>query len=213
MIGLLAVAWFPLFPWLAFPVAGVVLGRRLIADRPGLAWRWARMGVVALTSGLAVAVTSTLGGRGNPVTDHLSVLSFTPESTSLLLVQLGIVLLTMAVAHAALDRSSPAGRWMDPIRLVSRYALTVYVASYLVIFGCIHVADLLDPSREHMYGMTDSVWALLFGLGFVVVTVPVLTVWDRHGGKWSLEWTMAHLKLRAGSRSAGSRSAGLRSRT
>lgn len=159
VIGLLAVAWFPLFPWLAFPVTGVVPGRRLIADRPGLAWRWVGMGVVALTSGLAAA-------------------------------------------HAALDRPIPAGRWMDPIRLVSRYALTLYVASYLVISGCIHVADLLDPSREHVYGMTDSAWALLFGLGFVVVTVPVLTVWDRHGGKWSLEWTMAHLKLRAGSRRA-----------
>ncbi len=105
VVGLFVAGWFPLFPWLAFPVLGLVLGRRMIVDRPGLVPRWAGMGVLALAAGLTVALTSVKASRGNPVSDHISVFSFTPESTSLLLAQLGIVLLVIAAAHAGLDRA------------------------------------------------------------------------------------------------------------
>jgi predicted transporter len=91
---------------------------------------------------------------------------------------------------------------MDPIRLVSRYALTVYVLSYLVIFAVIHVADLVRPNVEHQYALTGSLPALLFGVAFVVVLVPILRMWDMHGGRWSLEWMMSHLRLRAGGRTS-----------
>lgn len=198
VIGLLVAAWFPLFPWLAFPVIGMVLGRRLMADHPGLSLRWALLGVSSLAVGLSVAYVCARGAFGDPVGDHLSVLSFTPESTTLLLVQLGLVLLVMAGAHAALDSGSPAGKWMDPVRLVSRYALTVYVLSYAAIFAVIHIADLIDRGREHQYALTTSLPALLFGVGFVVVIVPLLRIWDQHGGVGSLEWMMSHLRLKVG---------------
>jgi uncharacterized membrane protein len=197
LLGLLVAAWFPLVPWLAFPVVGMVLGRRIGVDRVRTAALWGGIGVVGLATGLGIALAST-GGRSDPVKEHVTVLSFTPDSTSLLLVQGGLVLLVLAASHLALDGPQRAGRWMDPMRLVGRYALTVYVLSYLAIFGAIHVADLLDRGSSHQYDMTSSGWALLFGIAFVVVMVPVLSVWDRHGGAWSLEWMLAHIKLRAG---------------
>ncbi len=197
VVGLIVAAWFPLFPWLAFPVIGMVLGRRITVDRVPTAALWGAIGATSLVTGLGIALAAA-GGPNNPVAEHLTAVSFTPESTSLLLVQLGLVLLVMAGAHAGLDGPRRAGRWMDPIRLVGRYALTVYVLSYLVIFGVIHLADLLDRGRAHQYDITTSGWALLFGIGFVVVIVPVLAVWDRHGGAGSLEWMLGRIRLRAG---------------
>lgn len=197
LVSLVATAWFPLLPWLAFPVIGAAMGRYITVNRLRVGTRWLALGVVSLASGLAVAFSAVARRDSDPVTEHWSVLSFTPNSTSLFLVQLGLVMFILGTAHLSMDGPRPPGAWMDPIRLVSRYALTVYVLSYAVIFGAIHIADLVDPTLPHQYAMTTSGWALAFGVGALAVFIPVLRVWDRHGGVGSLEWMMAHLRLRA----------------
>ena len=195
-VGLLAAAWFPVFPWLAFPIVGMTLGRRLSADRRRTTARWMALGVGFVAAGLAVALLAVSRGDTDTVTGHLVPLSFTPDSTSMVLVQMGLVLVILSLTHLLMDGSRRMGRWMDPIRLVSRYALTVYVLSYVAIFLVIHLLDLMDPGTSHQYAVTTSGWALLFGIGFVGVMVPVLRVWDRHGGVASLEWTLARLRVR-----------------
>jgi uncharacterized membrane protein len=197
VVGLVSAAWFPVFPWLAFPVVGMVLGRRLSADRRRTAGIWLACGGAFAVLGLGVALIAVDLGNADPVSGHLVPLSFTPNSTSMVLVQLGLVLAVVGLTHLLMDGPRPQGRWMDPIRLVSRYALTVYVLSYAVIFLVIHALDIIEPGVPHQYGTMSSGWAVVFGLGFVVVMVLVLRVWDRHGGAWSLEWTLAHLRLRA----------------
>ncbi len=196
-VGLLAAGWFPLLPWLAFPVIGMAMGRQITLDRVRVGTRWLVLGAVSVAGGVVLAFSAVTRGGSDPVTEHWSVLSFTPNSTSLFLVQLGLVLLLLGTTHVAMDGRRPPGAWMDPIRLVSRYALTVYVLSYAVIFGAIHLADLVDPGAPHQYGMTTSGWALAFGVTLLAVLVPVLRVWDAHGGTGSLEWMLAHLRLRA----------------
>jgi len=53
------------------------------------------------------------------------VLSFTPVSTPLFLVQLGRVLVVLGIASLILDGRASVGAWKNPILLVGRYSLTV----------------------------------------------------------------------------------------
>jgi uncharacterized membrane protein len=195
--GLLTSGWFPILPWLAFPVLGIVLGRQITGDRRVGMW-WLGVGGVLFAGSLAVALASASLGPSDPVAGYFTVLAFTPNSTSMLTLQLGLVLIVMGATHLTLDGPRMIGRWMDPIRLFSRYALTVYVASYVVLYLPIHLADVFDRSRAHVYALTTTGWALLFGVAFTFVTYAILRVWDRNGGVGSIEWLLNHLRIRAG---------------
>jgi predicted acyltransferase len=196
LTGIVAGAWFPILPWLAFPVAGLVLGRQLSGGRVRTSKRWILLGLAGLAAGLGLALLALRLGHANPVTEYLSVFSLTPDSMSMVVFQFGLVLVLLGIAHWAIDGRTQ-GRWMAPVRLVSRYALTVYVLSYLLIFAIVHVADLLDASRSHEFDTVTSGWALLIGVALVVAIVPGLAAWDRHGGVGSLEWVMSRLRVGA----------------
>ena len=196
MVGLISSSWFPLLPWLAFPIVGMVLGRGMRGDRRPTAIRWSVIGLGAMAVGVVVALLATSRGGTDPVTEHITVFSFTPDSTSLVAFQAGLVLLLLALAHGLMDGPVPMGRWMNPIRLVSRYALTTYVLSYLAIFVVIIFMDLIDQTRDHQHAVTTPGWAVLFGVLLAGIIVALLKVWDRHGGVGSLEWMLAHLRLR-----------------
>ena len=195
--GMTAAGFFPMLPWLAFPIVGMVLGREILGDRRRAARLWILLGVVSGAVGMSLALTALSRGDSNVVTDHWTVLSFTPSSTPLFLVQLGLVLAVLGVTTLILDGRTSVGAWMNPIRIVSRYSLTVYTASYLFIFAIVHVADLVDGSRDHISAVTTTAWAVVIGIAFLIVMIPVLRWWDSRGGVGTLEWTMNHLRLRA----------------
>lgn len=190
------VGWFPLLPWLAFPILGMVLGRAITSDRVRRGTMWTVGGSIVVATGLGLALFAFARSWRNPETDHVAVLSLTPNSTTMVIFQAGLVLTLMGVAHLALDRQRPGRVWMRPIRLVSQFSLTVYVGSYLVIFGIIRTADLVDPGSAHKYGLLTSGWSLLVGVTIVALTVPLLSLWKRHGGVGSLEWVMGQLRGR-----------------
>jgi uncharacterized membrane protein len=190
--------WFPIFPWLMFPLLGMVLGRQLADRRPQAVRLWLSSGGVLLVAGLTTATVTAANGSGDPVSDILTPLSWTPNSTSMVAVQSGLVLIVMAVAHAALDARAVHRRWLGVVGLYSRYALSVYIWSYVVIFMPIHVADLVDPPASHMYALWTTTWSLLCGVALVALFYPVLVAFDRHNGAGSFEWLMGHARRRAG---------------
>jgi uncharacterized membrane protein len=190
------VGWFPLLPWLAFPILGMVLGRAITTDRVRRGTVWTLAGPVLMLAGLGMALFALSRSWRNPEADHVTVLSFTPNSTSMALFQWGLVLTLLGITHLTLDRPRPGRTWMGPIRLVSQFSLTVYVGSYLVIFGIIRIADLVDPGQPHKYALLTSGWSLLVGIAIVAATIPLLKVWQQHGGVGSLEWVMGQLRGR-----------------
>jgi uncharacterized membrane protein len=203
--GLVSTGWFPLFPWLLFPILGMVLGRQLVEGSAHTARRWLASGAILLIGGLSTAILTAMRGSGDPVSGLLSPLSFTPSSTSMVALQSGLVLAVMALAHAALDSHQGHGRWLSVVALYSRYALSVYFWSYVVIFIPIHVADLIDPSSSHKYGLLATGWSLLFGVALVALFYPLLRIVDRHGGAGSFEWLMGHARGRTGRTASSAR--------
>jgi len=184
---------FPILPWLAFPLLGMVLGRQLAAHRPQLGVRWTAIGGLFGIAGLGLALYAASAGLTDVVASHLTPLAFWPDSTTMLLLQTGVVLVAMGISHAALDHHAEHGPWLDVVKLYSRYALTVYTTSWLVIFIPIHLADFLAPGR-HVSDLTGTYPALAFGILLVIAYYPVLRFWDRHGGVGSMEWAMRRLQ-------------------
>ena len=207
---------FPVIPWLIFPIIGMVIGRALIAEQPHLARNLGLGGVLLMALGVGWALLAVATGNLDSIAGYLAPISFNPLSTSLVLLQMGVVLVSIGIASAALDHKATHGRWLAVPSLFGRYALTVYTTSWLIIFIPVHIADWLDPGTRHMSALTGTYVALAFGIVLMIAYYPVLKVWDRHGGVGSLEWLMRRLLLKAGrpsTRDAGDSSGGAGSST
>lgn len=190
--GMLAIGWFPLFPWLAFPVLGLVAGRALLAHPPKLSRNWVLLGLGLLALGLGTALFAASQGGQDAVTGYLSPLSFTPDSTTMVVLQAGLVFIYLGLAHAGLDHGRHHGRWLAVLTVYGRHALTFYVGSWLVIYAPLLVIDGSDA------GLMGTYAALIFGLAYTVAAYPVLRIWERHGSVGSLEWAMARLQRLVG---------------
>ena len=198
--GFLISGTFPVFPWLLFPLIGFVFGRRIVAHRfQQDLLLVVIVGVVATALGLAGAFASL----GNPpqriITGYLAPLSFYPDSFTMLLCQLGIALIVYATLYYWFDVRPHAGKtegfFTRIFRRTSRYSLTFYFLHYQLIGWPL----LLVAAFTGAYLICDfmDAWpALISGLVAVTLLELLLVLWERHDGKYSLEWCLAVLTTR-----------------
>ena len=195
LLGVLAVGDFPLFPWLAFPLIGMVIGRFITGERVRTARILQALGLMSLVLSAIVVSIALRQPTADSVSGYLTVLSFYPNSISMMLLQAGLVCLLIGVAHQALDGSSPKP-WMKWFLLVGRRALTVYALSWIAIGIAVRIASLINPAGGAYANVTTSVGAMLFGLVFLLVLLPILDRWDRAGGVGTLEWAVQGMRGR-----------------
>ncbi len=127
-LGWLVTGYFPIFPWLAFPLLGYVAtprplgaGRSLVPI--GTAFVLASVAVIASWPSLPVALT---GGR-------VGAWSMFPASTAYVLGTLGGVCLAVTVLHRLLDGESAAPRWLATwVTPLSRHSLSLYLVHHAV---------------------------------------------------------------------------------
>lgn len=196
VVGYLVTGYFPLLPWLAYPLAGHALAR--VVYRRGASpdpARALRVGVPLIVLSLALLAVHHLGGERGART----VAGWTtfPSSTAYLLGTLGMVPTLFALAWWALDREgAPLGRsaFARGVTIFSRYSLSIYVLHHVVhlwplwIHGHFH-GD--EPTAFWMVAM-DPLTAGLLGLAFVVAAF-VLVRWLHRTGRPSLETVMRWL--------------------
>lgn len=196
LLGVLAVGDFPLFPWLAFPLGGMVIGRFITGARVRTSRTLQSLGIISLI--LCVIVVSFALRQPTPesVSGYITVLSFYPNSPSMMLLQAGLVLFLIGVAHQALDGSS-SKPWMKWFLLVGRRALTVYALSWVVIGIAVRIASLVNPTGDAYSNVTSSAGAMVFGLVFLLILLPILDRWDRAGGVGTLEWVVQGMRGRS----------------
>lgn len=195
--GFLLTGYFPVFPWIIFPMMGFILGRRMVAGRfrhdlPALIG----MGGVLFGLGLGIAFYSLRIQGATVVTGYLAPLSFYPDSFSMVLLQLGIALVVFGGLYYWYDirraPSAPAGFVTRLFIRTSRFALTFYFAHFLIIGWTLAVVYAITGE----YRLLDllSEWpALLSGIIVLAVLEVMLAVWERRGGRYSLEWILAWL--------------------
>jgi uncharacterized protein len=161
----------PLFPWLAFLCAGIVLGRLL--DAPW--WREAAIaiGIGLFTVATIVSVAATGPRRG-------VLLASDPYSRSLVYTAsaLGTALMAFAAVSALADHFAGAGV-VQVLRRSGQLSLTIYVLHALVFKLLVDWIDVVDPG-------TIAV-ALGFALAYWVLALLAAAAYQRRFGRGPAE--------------------------
>jgi len=165
----------PLFPWLAFFCAGVVLGRLL--DRSW--WRPA-----AIAAGLALFTIASIAALGASGPRPGVLLGSDPYSRSLVYTAsaLGTALLAFGAISAVADawiKVPPLAPLVERLRRAGQLSLTIYVVHALVFNLLVDWLDLVDPG---------AIWvALGFALVYWVVALTGAAAYQQRFGRGPVE--------------------------
>ena len=163
----------PLFPWLVFLCAGIVIGRYLRV--PG--WRRWCNGL-----GFALFLTATVVSQQADTAFTTQLLSRDPFDRGLVYVAsaLGTSLIAFASISWLADRATgTAAEIIDPLRRAGQMTLTLYIAHILVFNFVVDWADLVQPN-----GLGT---ALTFALAFWVVAIAAGAAWHARFGRGPAE--------------------------
>ena len=167
----------PLLPWLAFFVAGIVLGRLF----PWAGWRAAAIGVgIALySSATIVASIGTTGRSAVVLSDHPFDRGIVYTASAL-----GTALLAYATISWVADRfeTSPA---IDLLRRAGQLSLTIYVGHALVFNLVVDWLGLIEPAGVGT--------ALVAAAVYWVVAVVLAGEYQRRFGRGPIEQLYRHL--------------------
>ncbi len=159
----------PLFPWLGFFCAGILLGRML--GRPD--WRAIVGGI-----GFMLFASASLAGDAGDTIFQSVVLSTQPASRSAIFFAsaLGTALLAYVVIDAIAERFPTA---VDPFRRAGQLTLTLYLLHILVFNFAVDWMGWVIPT-----GLSTS---LLFAGGFWIVAIALANLWHRRLGRGPAE--------------------------
>jgi len=183
---------FPIFPWLAYPLIGFVIGRRIVGkqikqDLPILQL----IGLILIFLGGTVSYASLFRPGSSPISDYIAPLSFYPDSITLFYLQTGVALVLFSLLYFYYDGRETAvprtGLFVAWYKRLSRYSLTVYFFHWLLICWPLWIIYFIT-GRFPIQDLMGALPAFLLGLAAVALFLVCLKGWDRRGGKYSLEW-------------------------
>lgn len=181
VLGFLLQGYFPLLPWIVFPLIGFATGKHYFGDEPGQrlrGWRIpvAGMGLVGL-AGLGSYFSDEVP---RAMSGYISELSFYPASTTFTFGTLGVTLLGLWVLYRGLDSREilPEGAVLSFFRRYSRFSLTIYIVHHVAHLWPLYLLATWkgehEPSSYYRKAVSTPMafmLALLFVAGFYVVLV------------------------------------------
>ena len=183
--GFVANGYFPLFPWLAFPLVGFSVGK-LFLPMGTQSKKEFPLGWLA-GAGAALIILGFVGQRlaqvasSSPWRGYASDWSFYPLSTTQLIASLGAIVLTFSLLRLTVDRPDKA-RAISPFFVrYSRFSLAIYVIHHAIHAWPIRFAGWQAHGDQwYYYGdVVSPMTAWLLTVVFVVVSYPLLGIWDR----------------------------------
>jgi uncharacterized membrane protein len=198
--GFFVNGYFPLLPWIIFPLAGHVIGEVAFRRRESSAqpdWRLAAAGIGLM----AIAALDVALGAQSPdlIAKHYAT-GFTlyPASTEYILGMLGFSLLCLALLHRWVDRNeriTGTGLVLTFFRRYSYLALTAYIVHLAVHLWPLWLYGVWRGQEDPTYywrQATSTPVALGLAVAFVVLFYFVLIFLERKK-KLSVEWWMRWL--------------------
>jgi len=188
---------FPIFPWLAFPMIGFVIGRRIVRgqmkqDLPFLHL----IGLLLILLGVTISHAGIFRPESSPISDYIAPLCLYPNSITLFYLQTGVALVLFASLFYYYDAretaSSRTGLFVAGYKRLSRYSLTVFFLHWLLVCWPLWIIYFLTGRflGQDAMGVFP---AFLLGLAGVALFLVGLRAWDRRCGKYSLEWGLRKL--------------------
>ena len=198
VIGFLATGYFPIFPWVAYSIAGLVTGSLVFREEFDASASKCPMirGVTFMAAaGLLLWVRTSLPIQ---VSEHLlGGWRMFPATVEYVVGTIGIALLMFGLAHQIVDRNQTAAEhsgWLCIAKTFSRYSLTIYVLHHLVhlwplwIYG---IASGQEPTFYWKQALPLNYSLLLAGLFLVICYFALRSIGpDR---RWGLESWMRWL--------------------
>lgn len=189
-IGFLCVGYFPVFPWIAYPLVGFAAAPAILPATGGRsaawpAWLGAALGVVAAAS-LAVRTD----GASMPAWLRLRGWTMFPASTAYVCGTLGLALVLLPLTHRALDGGRACG-W--PLRVAgtySRYSLSIYVLHHVAHIWPLWIwgAWTADDLTVHWQRALPPSAALVLAAVFLAGVYPLLRWMDATGRRGIEGW-------------------------
>ncbi|PKN95885.1 MAG: hypothetical protein CVU43_23565 [Chloroflexi bacterium HGW-Chloroflexi-5] len=200
--GFFVEGYFPIFPWLFFPLFGVFLGKASFMQSQEKSPDTRLHIVFMIAGGFALSIIGTVisfAARTKPplsvVNEYISPFSFYPSTLSMQLLQLGMVLILFGILRACYDRGARESVWLTYCRRLSRYSLTVYVLHHAVMLWPMWlIGGIAEGPWDQFYAQAiNEPLALSLSILVMILLGPALGVWDRVQGKFSLEWWLTKL--------------------
>jgi len=197
MRGYFLSGFFPIFPWLVFPLIGFVIGRRIVGkqmkqDLPFLLI----IGFVLIFLAFTLSYASLLRPGSSPIIDYIAPFSFFPNSNTMVYLQVGEALVLFALLYFYYDARENTiprtGVFVTWFKRMSRHSLTVYFVHYPLIAWPLWIIYLFTGRHLEM-DLMGALPAFLLGLATVALFLVCLKSWERRGNKYSLEWGLKKL--------------------
>ncbi len=199
LTGFFANGYFPLLPWLVFPLSGYLVGKTCFGGRelriPGALLLAG--GALILLSLIMIFIASTFELQGL-IADYIAPFTFYPASTSFIFLASGINILLFVIFFRFFDLKERAkdNSFLIFCRRYSRYALTAYVVHHAVFVWPLLIAAAYTGKlyRWQYYGeVMPTAYSLLLSFLFVALFYMVIIVWDKREGRYSFEWFLRRL--------------------
>lgn len=189
ILGCLCTGYFPVFPWIAYPLVGSAAAPAVFpaAGRRSAAWP------AGLGAGLvAVVVASVVGRSAIPPPGWLRLQGWTmfPATTEYVCGTLGLALLLVPLAHRACDGGRLDVRLARVAGTFSRHSLTIYLLHHVVhvwplwIWGAATAEDVTALWQRAM----PATVALGLATAFLLAAYPVLRWLDATGRRGIEGW-------------------------
>jgi len=163
----------PLFPWCAFLLFGMWLGRREVGDQ-----RWRRrmlrgaiLTLLLVEAGAALGRAALAAGLISPLAGALFSRGPMPPTPFYVLSAGSSALIVLLLALELSGRAGGRG-WWRALVATGQMALTLYIAHILLGMGLIEALGWLDGGRS--LSLT-----LLYALGFYAAAIVVAVSWRR----------------------------------
>lgn len=125
--GCLVTGYFPVFPWLALPLAGFVAAPSLYGERPSRSAL--AVGVLLLAAAACLMAARPLVPAQLVTTDRLW--SMFPPTTPYILGTIGGVMVLATLLHRGLDGRSTGGPLLQVAGAMSRHSLSLYILHHV----------------------------------------------------------------------------------
>jgi uncharacterized membrane protein len=194
LVGYLVAGYFPLLPWVSYALVGYGMGRRYLVQPSGEVERvrLATTGATLLGLGLGLALVAKTFPLGETLGLYVSQLHFYPVSPSLFLLNMGLVVLLFSYAHTVFDVNAKPNAKLGFFRVISRYALTIYVAHHVLLVVPQRIAGVWMEGDQFAFVYTREVIPPPIAEGMAILSIPLFyllcKLWDRKKGRFSLEW-------------------------
>ncbi len=200
LMGFFANGYFPLLPWIVFPLLGYVVGRACFGNKKLC------LPKMLLPAGIILVIISLvmifiLSNVNLPEAAAWYILPFTfyPASTSFLLLAMGVNILFFVLFFRLFDlkeNNFDRNPFIIFCNRYSRYSLTAYVVHHALFLWWLIGYNYYqgESFRWTLYGyIMPTAQAMLIVLAFIIIFYLLIMAWDKSGGRYSFEWWLKRL--------------------